>query len=340
MVEASRHEAVLAVDLYNRPRQPRTLEAFFLHMHVAWLYLLHAEFRQANVDYRYYDSEGRLVRVDGEPKTWELQKCVEQRWAPPDPVRLNLEATISIRNRIEHRWQRELMIATAGFAQSLVLNFEEELCSHFSPSYSLEDELRFPLFIGAFTPNGVDRMLKAQQRLPLRLRRFLATFHADLDDSARSDQRYEFRVHLIPRTGAKTEADVSMSFVREETLTDEQRKALIALGEAGTVIVRERVRPVANAGLMRPAEAARRINERLPYRFGLYSHFSHLWKHMAVRPLSGVEHPERTDERYCVYDAAHGDYLYTPAFVEKAVELLASEEHWLTVFGRPAVPAD
>ena len=79
MLEGSRDEALLAVDLYNQPRQPRRLEGFFVHMHIAWLYLLHAEYRRDGVDYYYRLPNGRFDRVDEERKTWERRLRV----APP-----------------------------------------------------------------------------------------------------------------------------------------------------------------------------------------------------------------------------------------------------------------
>ena len=340
ILETARDEAILAVDLYNRPRQARMLEAFFVHMHLAWQYLLHAEFRKEGLDYRYRDHSGKLVKVDGEHKTWDLQRCIRQRWPSEEPVRRNLEVTVAIRNRIEHRWQRELTVATAGFAQALVLNFESELCQHFGQRHSLDDTLRFPLFVGAFTAEGVERMVAAHEALPVPLRDFLASFHAEIDDSLADDQRYEFRVHLIPRTGPRSDSDISLTFVREDDLTEEQLQALAQLGKAGTVIVRERIRPIVNSGLHRPAQVARAVNERLPFRFGLYSHFHKVWKHLEVRPPSGAEHPERTDEKYCVYDSAHGDYLYTSAFIEKIVSMLKDEEKWIEVFGRRPTPME
>ena len=335
MVKASQQEALLAVDLYNRRGNDRLLEAFFVHMHIAWLYLLHAECVQAGTDCRYRESTGRLVRVDGEPKTWELQKCIEHRWPDQnDPVRRNLEKTVVLRNKIEHRWQAAMTVATGGYAQALVLNYESEMLMAFGPKFSLADELRFPLFLSAFTEDGVARMIAAQRSLPQRLRRLLADFDADLDDSVRHDQRYEFRVHLLPRTGPKSDADVSMAFVREETLSDEERKALVVLGKTGTVVVRERTRQVVNAGLLRPAEVARAVDARLPFRFGLYSHFPPMWKALDARPPGGSDHPERTREEYCIYDSSHHDYLYTQAFVNKTVSMLDTEEKWKKTLGR------
>jgi Protein of unknown function (DUF3644) len=74
MVEASRDEATLAARLYNDPVQSRSFEGFTVHMHLAWLYLLHAELTRDGVDFRYrrQDKPRYLVKVDGEPKRWEL----------------------------------------------------------------------------------------------------------------------------------------------------------------------------------------------------------------------------------------------------------------------------
>jgi hypothetical protein len=83
MVQASRDEACLAVDMYN-PDAPRSYEAFVVHVHLAGLYVLQAEANRAGIDYRYIEMRGRarrIGRVDGEPKTWELERHVNERWA-------------------------------------------------------------------------------------------------------------------------------------------------------------------------------------------------------------------------------------------------------------------
>lgn len=41
--------------MYNDPAETRAFEAFVVHMHLAWLYLLHAEFLRDGTDFRYWD---------------------------------------------------------------------------------------------------------------------------------------------------------------------------------------------------------------------------------------------------------------------------------------------
>ncbi|MCI0634814.1 MAG: hypothetical protein L0206_12985, partial [Actinobacteria bacterium] len=160
------------------------------------------------------------------------------------------------------------------------------------------------------------------------------------DDPASSDQRFEFRLHLVPKQGPRPDADVSLTFLAEEELSDEQRETLAGLDRSGTVIVRERHRPVSNIDKMKPGEAARRIEHSIPFRFSLYYHFILAWKHLAVRPDGGAKFPERTDERYCVYDAAHHDYLYTDAFVDLVVEQIGTAQGYEEFFGFPPQPKD
>jgi hypothetical protein len=124
MLDGSREEAMLAVDLYNQPRQPRRLEAYFVHMHMAWLYLLQARLKRDGVDYRYRLKNGWFERVDGEPKTWDLAKCVVERWPDMSPMRANLELSIGLRNKVEHRYHEATTQVTAGYAQALLLNYD------------------------------------------------------------------------------------------------------------------------------------------------------------------------------------------------------------------------
>jgi Protein of unknown function (DUF3644) len=331
MTEASRQEALQAADHYNKPKRDRSLEGFFIHMHIAWLYLLHAEFKRDGIDYRYWKGS-RLDRIDGEPRTWELRRCIEVRWSANDPVRKNLELTIALRNKIEHRYQEAISAITGGYAQALLLNYEEEITTAFGSKYSLGDELRFPVFVGTFTRDGVARILDAQHRAPSKIRKFLADFDASLDPSVTQDPHYEFRIHLVPKTGPKTEADMSITFVREEDLTDEQREALTDVGRAGTVLIRERQRAVANADNLKPKAVVEAVQASIPFDFHM-GHFVTAWRKLQVRPARSSPHPERTDERYCIYDAPHCDYVYTPAFVKKIIREIDTEEKFEAFLG-------
>jgi hypothetical protein len=325
-LEASRDEALLAVDLYNQPSRARRLEGFFVHIHVAWLYLFQARYQRGGLSYFYRRANGRYEKVDGERKTWDLAHFVRSGWlAENEPVRKNLELTIALRNKIEHRFEDSAALATAGYAQALLVNYDAELRDTFGPEHSLGESLRFPVFIGALTREGAARMAAAQQRLPKKISKFLTEFQAPLDRSLVNDPRYEFRLNLLPKTGPKADADLALSFVRADDLTVEQREMLENLDKAGMVIVRDQIREVVNADKMKPTAAADAIEAAIPFRFSPYSHFPRAWQALNARPKAGDAHPERTRTDLCVFDKPHNDYLYTTAFVDAVVTRVRTE---------------
>lgn len=335
---AAREEALLAADMYNQPAKPRRLEAYFVHMHLAWLYMFQALYQKDRRGYHYRKSNrpnAPFQRVDGEPKTWDLAKFVSEQWLPESPIRKNLELTIGMRNKIEHRYEEATTIGTAGYAQALLLNFENLLVTWFGNAETLADALRFPIFVGTFTPEGARRIAAAQQNLPKKMRRFLADFEANLEPAVLNHEQYEFRVHLIQKTSPKTAADVSLTFVRSDQLSPEERERLEQLAQSGTVIVRDRDRPVpvANQGGMLPKAAAAAIQDRIPYKFAASSHMPRAWRALNARPPKGDPHPERTDETLCHYDSAHHDYVYTDEFVDRVVAQAKEEDTFQSFLG-------
>jgi len=327
MVEASRHEAALAVRLYNDPAETRSFEGFVVHMHLAWLYLLHAQLERDGTDYRYWKParDGRAVRldkVDGEPKRWELSKCVQERWKDAkDPVRANLTFFIGLRNKVEHRYARQqdaLTAAVGGQAQAFLLNYEQELTSQFGAQLSLATRLRFPIFVGSFTTEGEKTLRQLRKQLPAQLRTFIAGFTAGLAPETSNDPRYEFRLRVVQELAPKDPDALAVQFTRLSDLTEEQRELVEQMGRQGAVIVREQRRSVVGQDLLKPGEVVKQVQELLPYLFNM-SHFIDAWTHYEVRPFTSSKTPERTDERYCFYDARHNDYGYTKAYVRKIV---------------------
>lgn len=344
MLEASADEACLAVRLYNDPSQPRSFEAFAVHMHMAWLYLSQAEMARDGVDNRYPDKKHprRFVKVDGEYKRWDLALSVAHRWPDAaDPVRANLDFFISLRNKIEHRYARQqetFALALGGYAQAHLLNYEEEVTSQFGPRYSLATRLRFPIFIGTFTPEGETALRRLRATLPKSLRRFVSDYHAGLSEATGQDSRFEFRVRVVMELAKKDPDATAIQYTRYDDMTPEQRDAVEQMGRRGQVLVREQQRGVVNLGYLKPSEATRRVAAQVPFIFNSYD-FTKAWQRLKVRPKTGAEHPERTLEQFCVWDGTHEDYVYTPAYVRHLVEKCATEDGFRAVTGREPRPA-
>lgn len=335
---ASKHEARIAVDFYNRSTGQRNLEAFIVHMSIAWLYLAHAILTRDKVDYRYWETHGktrRLVKEDGEPKTWELKRCIRELYPnEDDPVRRNVEFFIPLRNVVEHRYAPLVEPIVAGRVQSLILNFEAKLIAEFGPSEGLSDSLRFPIFLSTLTGDAAQALKRAYKRLPLRITNFISRYDAELPEEVRNHPNYEMRVYLLPKVGPRTEADVAIEFVRIEELSSEERAAI----DKATVIIRDRHQAVRFEDCYKASEVTKAVASAIPWKFSLYGHHTPAWKHFKVRPEAGAVEPARTDEKYCVYDRAHKDYVYTRPWIDKLIRELNTTEGFRAVTGHEPIP--
>lgn len=339
MVIAAGEEALTAVEIHNSPLSPRPLEGFLVHMHIAWLYLLHAGFEKDKIDYRYRLKNGRYDRIDGEPKTWDLAKCTRERWPNSnDPTRANLELTVALRNKVEHRYERGLQVAAYGFTQALTINLESELVTRFGTQYSIADRVHLPVSLSTFSREGAVALAKAQTRLPKRLRDFFIDYRAGLSEEVRTDRSFEFRVEIMQKRAPKSDADLAVSFVRIEDLTPEELGAYENLEKTGRVILREKEGP--KGGWMRPGAASKEIQDRLGWRFHPSAEFPRAWQFYKARPPSSAtgEDRRRTDSRYCKWDPTFEQYVYSGAFVEKVVEDCSTEDHFEKIVGWPPKP--
>jgi uncharacterized protein YutE (UPF0331/DUF86 family) len=329
---------LLAVDLYNQSRRDRRLEAFVVHMHMAWLYLLQAGFEHDGIDFWYRNERGWRIRgKDGEFRSWELARCIKEQFPKTnDPVRSNVEFFIGFRNKIEHHYERLLETIVAGKCQSHILNYEATLVELFGQEEGLADQLRFPVFVNSLTEDAVEALKQTHKRLPKRLTRYVEEFDAALDEEVRSDHRYDFRVLLIPQTGPKSEADVAMRFVRLDELPEKQRSDL----DVVQTLVREKRVPVQNVGRLKPSAVCREVEKALGIRFTASSDHARAWRYYKVRPAAGAGNPTRTKSQYCVWDEPHGDYVYTDAWVKLLIKELSDPTTCKKIIGHVPITAN
>jgi hypothetical protein len=320
----AKDEALFACDLYNERRREPNLEAFVVHMQIAWLNLLTAIFERDGVDY-YYRKGRRFVLVDGERKCWDVTKCIKTYIAAEgDPVRTNLLFFIGLRNKIEHRFnakqRRALGLAVAGRAQSLIANFESALVTEFGQDESLADELRFPIFLSSLTSEALDAVKALRSALPRAVTQYITDYDRGLSAATLEDQAYEFRVLLIPMKAPKSKADASITFVDERNLTAEQRQELAKM----TVIVRDRFTEVGGTGRHLAGQVVTQVKAVVPT-FKPHNH-TDAWRFYGVRPPSRSEFPERTTTKFCVYERAFKQYTYTDAWIAFLKNELAAED--------------
>jgi hypothetical protein len=334
-LQASKDEARLAVDLYNRIGQERQLEAFVVHMSLGWLKLLQAHYEKTGKRRQLYKlKNGRRQRTaDGDWLMKSLSALLAEMYGPLDPIRKNVEFFLGLRHKIEHRYDRDVAALVAGKTQALVLNYEKEIVRLFTESEGLADELRLPIFVSSITDDAVEAIKQVRSRVPRAVLDYVQDQDAAVDPIVAADSSYEFRLYLIPHTGPASEADAAMTFVRLEDLDAEQREKV----DAAMTIIRNKQVPVSNLGSLLPNQVVKRVKTEAQIQFSISDH-TRCWQHFEVRSQEGDPHPEHTKSQFCRWDATFKRWVYTEAWVNYLVRKLTDADLHREILGRDLIP--
>jgi hypothetical protein len=142
--------------------------------------------------------------------------------------------------------------------------------------------------------------------------------------------KYSYNVFLVPKVSNRQSAsDAAVEFIKINEASPEELKRLEKLN----VLIREKKIPIANLDLYKPSAVVQKINQACPHVVSLNAH-SNAWRHFGVRPGPGSAAPEQCRTEYCVYDEAHGDYLYTQAWVNKCTQAFSHVDTFREITGR------
>jgi Protein of unknown function (DUF3644) len=126
LLQASKNEASLAVDLYNRSGTERQLQAFIIHMALAWLKLLQAHIQRDGGDLYIRNDRGQRTRTkDGAWLHKPLSTLAKEFFDDNDARLANLSFFIGLRNHIEHRYEGDIAALVAGRTQAFLLNYDD-----------------------------------------------------------------------------------------------------------------------------------------------------------------------------------------------------------------------
>ena len=330
LVAKARESALAALRAFNDPSSGYRTEQFILLMVIAWNSLIQAILERDKVDYFDRDADGEIRTVEGRQRVLDTDELIdlagEERLHPS--VAENLRYFLRLRNRIAHRYLPALDAPTAGYAQSMIINFEELLVGEFGAESALGDELYLPLQIGKFRREPALKRVQAQ--LPLDIIEFLDREHQQVPEEILGDARYCMRIFFVSTTANReSSADAAVTFVKADEVSDE---LLAALPHTAVVTKPKRV-AVASDDLLRPGEVVERVKGRLDVPFSMDTH-TRCWRHFKVRPPSNAAEPEATDQQYCRWDKLAGGYGYTSAWVEKLAHDLCDEATYARVVGR------
>jgi hypothetical protein len=337
-LEKSRSAALAAVDSYNRPGSRFRTEQYLVMIVIAWTALFHAIYykRGRRPWYRKRSSGiGTAVRyqkVDGDPKHWDLAECLRQYYGDAQPPeRQNLEFLLGLRNKIEHRHLPELDASLYGECQASLMNLEEMVAGNFGKKYALTEQLAVSLqFSRAQPPEKKAATQKLVRSSAKTVQEYMQKFRSALPTDVLNSMKYSFSVFLVPKVANRANAaDASVEFVRLDEASPEEIARISKLN----VLIKERHIPIANLDLYKPSDVVRELNERLPFEISMAAH-TDAWRFYQVRPTNDGTKPQNTRAEFCVYDEAHGDYLYTRSWIERLVRAFGTREGFRRVTGR------
>ena len=307
-------------------------------MSIAYTSLFHSVFEKSRIKYYYkIEKSKRYQRVDGEYKAWELGECVKEYFKNKQngflPIQKNIELFIPLRNKIEHRFMPELDQVVFGECQALLHNFEYILINEFGEKHKVMEDLLFSLQFAQNYSNYKGPKNKQNKDFE-RIKRYIVSYRENLPEEVYCNQRYSFKIYLLPKlTNNKNKADYAIEWINYDgDNPNEMEKYHHLIG-----FIKEKIRPVYHLDLMRAGSVSKILREKLSdiYRvnikFSPSNHHVKCYKYYKIRPMSR-DNPDKTKEKYCIYDTAHKDYLYTQEWVDLLVKELTQKEVFLSLF--------
>lgn len=332
LLEESRRQALVAIDFYNRPGDRRSYSDFIVHLHLAWQDLLLASRMKDNHQIYYKQKRKYVKNPDGSRKTWDLSRCLREEYGDHHPIRKNLEFFIGLRNRIEHNFEDCILVVTAPEAHACIINYEAELIARFGDEFTLGNDLKIPIFIHSLQPAEYDYMAEMRRGIPKATLNYITEFMACLPEEISSDEKFCYRLALMPVKGPKTEADMALTFVNIHDLSEDEKLEL--MGKEGSVIIAEKYRNVVHGNEMLPKDISRRVEERIPFRFTL-NDFTRLRKNWEIGPIkSGAKKALPKSDTFCLYSPAFEQFLYTPRLLDRIVAALNTAEKYEETMGK------
>lgn len=329
LIIKAKESGLLALDIYNRPATTFKSEGFIVMIIIAWTSLLHAVFQKRGIDYYYKENDGTYKIVDGDYRAWELTECLKNYFGDKDnAITSNLKFLIGLRNKIEHRYVPTIDGHVVGECQAALLNFDDILTQEFGEYYALKEFISVPLQTSNIrTERQIEMMKKFQGEQYDLVKNYIDTYREQLEENIYQDPKYSFRVFLIPKIGNHhSSSDVAIEFIKYDPENPED----MATYQKQIALIKEKKVPVVNPGKLKPGEVALEVEKRIKQKFSVSYHHPLAYKYYKVRPIE--KKAEGCNIKYCQFDDAHKDFVYTQAWVDFLVDKLSNEEEYNKIF--------
>ncbi len=325
LLKKTQESAILAVDIYNKPATKFRSFGFIILMIIAWTALFHAIFEKRKIKYYYRKPDShRFLYIDGEKKAWDIRKCSDEYFTDTNsPVKKNLEFFIALRNKIEHRFLPSLDFEICGECQALLQNFEKIIIQEFGERYGLNESLSIPLQLLSINPDWKNRIIKELQGKHYRIvKNYIDAYRQSLDESVWQSSEFSFRVFLVPQIGNNPRTSAcAIEFVKYDPnnpMEMEKYEKIVAF-------IKEKQVPVLYPGGYKAGDVSEEVHSKLGIIFNPSYQHVQCWKHYKIRPERGNPQPHKTNLKYCQYDAAHEDYIYTREWIDFLISELTDK---------------
>lgn len=235
-LHSSIDSALLAVEIYNKPRTAFRSEAYITLMIMAWTRLFHAYFNHKGVRYFEKDKQGRFLRIDdegrdvmigGEFRTWGLRDCIKNFKELDLAVKDNLRFFIGLRNKIEHRHidKREVDVLIFGECQSLLYNYENLLIKLFGSDYAINEALVYSLQFSKLRTSNQQKANKSALSKDMKdLMTYVKNYRNALTEEVYSSQEYSIKLIQIPKISNTNRAEEAIEYVRWDELNKQEKE--------------------------------------------------------------------------------------------------------------------
>ncbi|PHV61592.1 DUF3644 domain-containing protein [Cyanobacterium aponinum] len=218
LLTKSREAMLTAVQIFNNPNIQFKSENFIVLAIISWTYLLHAYYRNQNIEYRYYKMHGKRKKYDktgkGAYKFWELERCLKDDKCPIDKVaKSNLMFLVGLRHEIEHQMTTRIDDYLSARFQACCLNYNYYIKTLFEEKFSIDKHLSFSLQFSSIKEEHVNQ-LKEFSDLPQNISAFINGFDSAIPYDEYNDMRYSYRVLYVPKSvNHKGQADKVIEFI-------------------------------------------------------------------------------------------------------------------------------
>lgn len=324
ILESAVDSALLAVEIYNKPRTTFRVENYITLMVMAWTKLFHAHFNNTIGDKYYYKIGAKYKIVNEERKAWELGECIKKYNNLTEAEEKNIRLFIVLRNKIEHRHieKETLEMLIFGECQSLLYNFENTLVKLFGEDYAINENLAFSLqFSRVVTKEQKQAQRNMMSTEVQNLIEYINKYRTDLSEDVYNSQEFSVKLIAIPKVASASRSDTAVSFLKLDTLTPEELAEVQKLN----VIIKDKVVRIegVNAGRHKPSIVVKKVKEAGITNFTITNN-TILWQLFRIRPTSKDEDLFLTNPKYCYYDEAHGDYLFTDNWISLIIDCISS----------------